>query len=766
MVELSEDNNLAIRSLLVKTSAEAAGPDLVPLEFNLSAATTDPQSLHISGLAKVKFQNKGDDKITTPFRITLFEDKDGDGFYTEGADVALGNWGYTASMNPSMVGIVNIMLNGTLTFRDAPIYAMVDSLQTVAEQVEVNNTIRKGSACETRPVNPIEPVLKWQWRGGRTVANNLQIPPPTVIGLTDDNGDGKMDEQDIPSVVFVTQAQLKALNGKTGAERFSVTRDFTNAFAAGTYLAAGDINNDHKPELVLMGAYSGLLSFSNDGRLLWDNTATVQPWIVSHNVSVDLYYNRVPKVADIDGNGQPVIVVGATIVNGDGSIRSSGLFGHGDGVNGAMGDSVVADLDMDGKQEVVTGNTAYNTDSSVKWYNPAIRDGVPVIANFDDDPYPEIVVLSGLDGSKLYLLDHTGQIKWGPVSVSSWEGWYGNYASVPTVADFDGDGELEIGIKGNTHYFIIDKNGRLKLTLSTPRIILDSIYPAATVFDLNGDGHPEVMIYSDQYLRVFDGKAGTLLFEQRVGQIENNPYGNSYLGVVVADVDGDSHAEMVVAGQNFYPSDSYSAAEHWIKVYGAKNNDWQNTRRTWNQLDYHVTNINDDGSIPQYEAPSWLLNNNYRCQVPVGTSTGNPYVAADLSASFIRADMGNYPASVTVTTRIGNGGAKAVDPGIKTAFYDGDPANGGALIGTAITTKTLNPGDFEDASIVWNAPRERNHTIYVVADPDNTVAECDKANNSAFVATYITNGQPDLSILPEDVAVRPIIYEGNVQMLQ
>ncbi len=51
VTELYEDNNLAIRSLLVKSSAEAKGPDLVPLEFDVSATTTDPQSLRISGMA-------------------------------------------------------------------------------------------------------------------------------------------------------------------------------------------------------------------------------------------------------------------------------------------------------------------------------------------------------------------------------------------------------------------------------------------------------------------------------------------------------------------------------------------------------------------------------------------------------------------------------------------------------------------------------------------------------------------------------------------
>src|SRR5699024_1782249 len=37
------------------------------------------------------------------------------------------------------------------------------------------------------------------------------------------------------------------------------------------------------------------------------------------------------------------------------------------------------------------------------------------------------------------------------------------------------------------------------------------------------------------------------------------------------------------------------------------NDDWPPTRGVWNQWDYHVTNINADGSVPQSEQPHWLL---------------------------------------------------------------------------------------------------------------------------------------------------------------
>jgi len=771
VAELYEDNNTAIRSLLMKSSAEAKGPDLVPLEFDLSGTTTDPQSLRISGMARVKFQNKGDDKVATPFRITVFEDKDNDGVYTEGTDLALGFWDYSAPMNPNMVGVVSINLSGTLTFRDAPIYAMVDSGQSVFEQVESNNSIRKGSACEARPANPIEPVLKWKWDQTSDPTFGRIVSTPVVISLTDGNGDGKIDNRDAPAILVnawggnyqTSEGKLWAFDGKSGAP-------FMKRYISGqthyesAYPVVGDIDGDGKPEILINKAYGeGILALSSDGILKWDNSSLVTAWRLANPFhQININSSALPVLADLDSDGRSEIIYSSTIVNWDGTVRCAQDYrlGGGWGWGNGFGYSVsVADLDMDDRQEIIAGNTAYNNDCTIKWINKSVTDGLTAIGNFDDDPYPEVVLLNNYINSltpsaSLYLLDHNGQTKWGPVYLKNLEpdAVYASYGGHPMIADFDGDGRPEIGIQGESKYFILDSNGRLKLSLSLPSSSWQPYLPSPSVFDLNGDGRPEILIHTFNYFTIFDGKDGTLLYKEFTGQGTMNSQ-----SVIIADVNGDGHAEAVVTGS--YASGPMSGH---LRVYGAKNNDWVGTRSIWNEPSYHVTNINDDGSIPQYEAPSWLLNNNYRCQVPVAPFTGNPYIAADISASFVRVDMANYPNSVTITARIGNGGAKAVDPGVKTAFYNGDPANGGTPIGTALTTKTLNPGDYEDVTITWNAPAEGNHTIQVTADSDGLVAECDKNNNTISLPVYVTTGRPDLAITAEDIVIPSSIPEGTL----
>ena len=59
-------NNTAIRSLTILSPGETIGPDLVPTKIDLTDTTTDPQTLAISGIAHVTFQNIGDARSRRP----------------------------------------------------------------------------------------------------------------------------------------------------------------------------------------------------------------------------------------------------------------------------------------------------------------------------------------------------------------------------------------------------------------------------------------------------------------------------------------------------------------------------------------------------------------------------------------------------------------------------------------------------------------------------------------------------------------------------
>ncbi|HEX9020576.1 MAG TPA: CARDB domain-containing protein [Nitrospirota bacterium] len=197
-----------------------------------------------------------------------------------------------------------------------------------------------------------------------------------------------------------------------------------------------------------------------------------------------------------------------------------------------------------------------------------------------------------------------------------------------------------------------------------------------------------------------------------------------------------------------------------MRVYGAKNNDWVGARGIWNQESYHVTNVNDDGTIPQYESPSWLLNNTYRTQAPIGPAT-NPYLTPNLTASYMRAEQAG--SSVNLAVRVGNGGAIASGPSVTVTYYDGNPANGGTVIGTATATRSLNPGDYQDVTYNWSGGSLGLHHLYAAVDAANAISECRKDDNQTGLDLTVAAGLPDLKVGPENIVLPAApYYEGSI----
>ena len=44
---------------------------------------------------------------------------------------------------------------------------------------------------------------------------------------------------------------------------------------------------------------------------------------------------------------------------------------------------------------------------------------------------------------------------------------------------------------------------------------------------------------------------------------------------------------------------------------------WIQARRIWNQHTYHVTNVREDGTIPQWEKPHWESLNTFRTNAQI-----------------------------------------------------------------------------------------------------------------------------------------------------
>ena len=679
--------------------------DLEASAMDTSLLITDPATASLSGSVAVTVRNLGNGLASDPFALTLFEDLDGDGVLSA-VDQVLGLDTFTPSLGGGDSQSFEVTVSGQLLFLGNRLYAWVDSAEAVAESDESNNIVHSAEACLAPPVvGDFQPVLELSWPDD--VANvpeplsKESLSTPIVVQLSDDNGDGVIDDRDVPDIVFVSanlvnpldpKILLRAISGDDGHSLFAVTPPASQFLTfALSGLAAGDLDGNGTIEIIVstpspplppFGGFSNHLSAYNRlGQRLWSSDA-----FVTHPTGTTFTNRDHPTLADLDGDGLSEILVGANVFNHLGQLQWTGSGGqayqsarNADGVDsGAI--SVAADLDLDGMQEVVTGNTVYRADGTVMWQT-GDADGYPAVANFDADDFPEIVVVAR---GQVRLHDQDGTLIWGPIDLP---GTGAEAGGAPTVADFDGDGEPEIGVAGSTQYAVFETDG----TIKWQRTVQDgsSNQTGSTVFDLDGDGRYEVIYRDETHLRIYRGDDGTVLFEHAVSSFTANEQ------PVVADVDGDGRAEIIVSSDLASSLGGIPTRTSGILVFGDGNDNWVGTRGLWNQSAFSYDNVNDDGTIPTQPERSWLSHNTFRANLPPAEGA---FAASNLTASRLTVDFADYP-TLTLSVRVGNGGLTTAPAGVPLAFYDGAPETGGQLIGVVVTESALAPGQFTQIQV-------------------------------------------------------------------
>ena len=680
--------------------------DLTIQDIDKSGASYEPQALTISGVVAATISNLGSVDAIGPFDVLFFEDTDGDGQFSIG-DQTLGSTVYGGTLAGGASASVSAGVAGPVQFAGSPVWGFVDSSLGVAESNEANNLATCSAECESPPViGGFDPAVEW-WKEIFTVdpASNQVMMTPAVADL---------DLDGIPDVVFSTftgrtyetNGRLRAISGADGSDLWTVT-DHRYRVRGAAGVALGDIDLDGEIEIIATHESDTLMAFEADGTFKWR---------AASSGGLDRWGSA--SIADLDQDGVPEIVMGATALRADGSLMWQGAFGR--GAHPGVGPlSTVADIDLDGSPDVVAGNTAYRADGTVLW-NAAIPDGFPAVANFDDDPYAEVVVVSG---GNVYLLEQDGSLAWGPNPIPG-----GGFGGAPTVADVDSDGQPEIGVAGANFYVVYETDGSIKW--SSPTQDRSSTVTGSSVFDFEGDGRAEIVYGDELYLRIYDGETGAVLWELRKSS------GTTYELPVIVDVDADGNAEIVAAANNY-------AFGHrtGIVVVGDLNDTWVSTRRIWNQHTYHLTNVNDDGTIPVVETNNWEVPglNNFRLNLQ---TSGSPLAEPDVVPSFIRVVTAGGNDEITV--RIGNGGAAMAGPVVAVSFYDGMPVVGATPVVAASTIGPLPPGGWEDVTIV--VPTGTFADVWVSADDvgglDGLIFECREDNNLHHL---LLNRPPDCS---------------------
>jgi hypothetical protein len=253
-----------------------------------------------------------------------------------------------------------------------------------------------------------------------------------------------------------------------------------------------------------------------------------------------------PAVADLDGDGQPDVIWGSyDVVALDGANGS--LEWRAPGGNRVWPGVAVADLTGDGTLEVIVGRggdevTVYDRNGNLVWTRHPFGSGevrTLAVDDLESDGQLEIVVgrASGGSTKQLSVYEPDGNVRPGWPARHDGEpgyGW-GMYNENVTVADLDGDGFKEILGPTDTHYITaLDRNGN--------QLPTNSIYNGFN--PVGPKVWSQVGVHVDQ---AFDlrGYADCDSASPLINNLRPN-FANS--APVIADVNGDGQAEIVVVG--------------------------------------------------------------------------------------------------------------------------------------------------------------------------------------------------------------------------
>ncbi len=458
------------------------------------------------------------------------------------------------------------------------------------------------TCTKTAPPGSFTPAIKWTWTG---TIEPYSIVTPLVANLTDDNGDGAIDLCDIPDVVVVASTEsgspqspghIYLLDGKTGTQELMIP----TAVDATVTPAIGDINHDGIPDIVTVDTSGHLWAFDHTGTPIFGPAGL---WGGTTEAGTVAWYSGAIALADLDHDGNVEIIGGNTVWDQNGTVLWTAPISEAN-----WNATTAADLDGDGYMEVILGNAAYHHDGTLYWQT-SLAAGYPQVANLDGDPEPE-VLLTNENG--ISLIKHDGTVVYSNLTPTGVEVGGTNWIRPATIHDFGGTGHAEYAMSSASFYTVYSPTGGV--VWSAP-VSDQSGIAAGTAFDFLGSGTAEAMYADESQMFVFDSTGHVLLMIPRTsGTLTEYP--------VVADIDNDGAADIVVVSNQYI-----GTASPTVQVIHDEQDRWIQARRIWNEHTYHVTNVREDGTIPQNEVPSWTALNTFRTNAQIdGANVCQPVI--------------------------------------------------------------------------------------------------------------------------------------------
>ena len=388
-------------------------------------------------------------------------------------------------------------------------------------------------------------------------------PPSIVAPFTAPVAGSYTENLGIVRILRGTDCTLEANLGGVDLDGDGII-DWVNSSSS---VAVADLDNDKIADVVVYLADNTTAAFTLKNKVwapLWPKKKATLADGTTLFVSTLPGSWGSPSIHDLDDDGIPEIIREGYVIDGlTGKLKAGLPPGYATYYVGIP--AVVANLDGDAKIEMTNGAHVWEFSGGAWVDDPAYLQtttsgpGWAAVADFnpyDGKKTPETpVTTAGM--LTIFNLDHT-------VFMNMTVPVPGGGGGPPTVADYDGDGLPEVGLAGANYYTVFDPDcqgtprpgGKCadrthcdfvaggacpdRILWSRKSQDLSSNITGSSVFDFEADGKAEVVYADECFARVYSGSDGTVLFSQYHSSCTwlENP--------VVADVDGDFRAELVV----------------------------------------------------------------------------------------------------------------------------------------------------------------------------------------------------------------------------
>ncbi|MDR2563947.1 MAG: hypothetical protein LBC98_08410 [Prevotellaceae bacterium] len=379
--------------------------------------------------------------------------------------------------------------------------------------------------------------------------------------------------------------------------------------------------------IIVTASDNYVYAFDHNGTCRWKSNATYSPATGNSYMA---------SLADFNHDGVPEIVLGNKIF----SLTTGNLLADGGANNtGNNGYVAIGDMDLDGDLDIIAGTQIYrvvlassttaNAGNSITvmtggyQYSAGPPDGLTAansrtqVADIDLDGQLEVIVnaTNGLGSNDANARVGTYVWKPNPGGAATLVGKHftntrADGISLPMIGNIDASrypeicfisGSMNTSISPNNRYIwalYYDESAPAgdRIRAKIPLAHTDqSVSTGMTLFDFNLDGRNEIVYRDTEELRILSGE-GSAVVGLSGATFTNVKSGTLWEYPVIADVDNDGEAEIIITGH-----DSNASERGYIRVFKSGAGKWAASRKVWNQYGYRSLNVNDNLSVPAYQ---------------------------------------------------------------------------------------------------------------------------------------------------------------------